>query len=343
LTTSSHSRLGQRQPDRRTPASGWSEQDPESWISATRAAIGLLAKTHAAELSKLRGIGLSGHMHGATTIDRAGNPIRPCILWNDTRSHVEAASLDADPMFRRLTGNIVFPGFTAPKLKWMAAHEPDNFARVARVLLPKDFLRLWLCGEAISEMSDSSGTSWLDVGKRDWDDDLLAATGLERSHMPVLVEGSERGGSCALNSPRNLACPRASRLPVVPVTMPLRPAAWERSLTVMLCLAGYIGRAVCRQQPLSAQSGQRRACLLSCAAGNLAPDGCDPVGNRFAQLAPASPRQTQRADRRTWRTLVAPGSVMFLPYLSGERTPHNDASIRGCFAGLGPRVRSRWR
>src|SRR5690606_16012921 len=109
--------------------------------------------------------------------------------------HKEAADLDADPKFRLLTGNIVFPGFTAPKLKWMAVHEPENFARVDKVLLPKDYLRLWLAGEAISEMSDSAGTSWLDVGKRDWNDDLLAATGLVRGQMPALVEGTERAGA----------------------------------------------------------------------------------------------------------------------------------------------------
>jgi xylulokinase len=126
------------------PHHGWSEQDPDSWIEATRAALAELGKTHAGELAKVRGIGLSGHMHGATTIDRDGKVIRPCILWNDTRSYKEAAELDADPIFRRLTGNIVFPGFTAPKLKWMAANEPEAFARVVKVLLPKDYLRLWL-------------------------------------------------------------------------------------------------------------------------------------------------------------------------------------------------------
>jgi xylulokinase len=109
------------------PHHGWSEQDPDSWIEAARAALAELGKTHAGELAKVRGIGLSGHMHGATTIDRDGKVIRPCILWNDTRSYKEAAELDADPIFRRLTGNIVFPGFTAPKLKWMAANEPEAF------------------------------------------------------------------------------------------------------------------------------------------------------------------------------------------------------------------------
>ncbi|TIU60229.1 MAG: xylulokinase, partial [Mesorhizobium sp.] len=134
-------------------------------------------------------IGLSGQMHGATLLDQSDKVLRPCILWNDTRSHVEAAALDADPRFRKLTGNIVFPGFTAPKLAWVKTNEPAIFAKIAKVLLPKDYLRLWLTGEHISEMSDSAGTSWLDVGERRWAPELLAATSLDEKHMPSLVEG----------------------------------------------------------------------------------------------------------------------------------------------------------
>ena len=137
-------------------------------------------------LGAVRGIGLSGHMHGATLLDAGDEVLRPCILWNDTRSHEEAAELDGDPMFRRVTGNIVFPGFTAPKLMWVQRHEPAIWDRVAKVLLPKDYLRLWLTGEHVAEMSDAAGTSWLDTGARDWSDDLLTATGLTRApHAPA--------------------------------------------------------------------------------------------------------------------------------------------------------------
>src|SRR5690606_35811346 len=114
--------------------------------------------------------------------------------WNDTRSATEAASLDADPRSRKITGNIVFPGFTAPKLLWVRNHEPDIFGRIAKVLLPKDYLRLWLTGEYVSEVSDASGTSWLDVANRLWSDELLAATGLDRKQMPSLVEGTQPTG-----------------------------------------------------------------------------------------------------------------------------------------------------
>ncbi|MBD3765970.1 MAG: xylulokinase, partial [Rhodobacterales bacterium] len=159
------------------PHPGWSEQSPADWIAAAEAVLDQLAP-HG--LGAVRGIGLSGQMHGATLLDAADEVLRPCILWNDTRAADEAAELDGDPMFRRLSGNIVFPGFTAPKLLWVARHEPAIRARVARVLLPKDYLRLWLTGEAVAEMSDAAGTAWLDTAARDWSDDLLAATGLTR-------------------------------------------------------------------------------------------------------------------------------------------------------------------
>jgi xylulokinase len=176
------------------PHSGWSEQEPSHWIFATEEAVAGLKAKHPKELAAVKGIGLSGQMHGATLLDADDTVLRPCILWNDTRSHVEAAALDADPKFRKLTGNIVFPGFTAPKLVWVAKHEPDLFKRIAKILLPKDYLRLWLTGEHISEMSDSAGTSWLDTGKRKWSSELLAATGLDEKQMPALVEGTEQGG-----------------------------------------------------------------------------------------------------------------------------------------------------
>jgi len=127
------------------PHPGWSEQEPEQWFDATKAAIKALGAQ--ADISGVKAIGMSGHMHGATLLDSADQVLRPCILWNDTRSAVEAAALDADPRFRALTGNIVFPGFTAPKVAWAKNHEPDVFAKISKVLLPKDFLRLRLTGE----------------------------------------------------------------------------------------------------------------------------------------------------------------------------------------------------
>ncbi|MEL7388775.1 MAG: FGGY family carbohydrate kinase, partial [Pseudomonadota bacterium] len=140
------------------PAPGWSEQDPADWIAATITSLQELGAQH--DLLAVRGVGLSGQMHGATLLDASDQVLRPAILWNDTRSHEEAAALDADPLFRVLTGNIVFPGFTAPKLGWVKKHEPETFKKVRKALLPKDFLRFWLTGDHVSEMSDAAGTSW---------------------------------------------------------------------------------------------------------------------------------------------------------------------------------------
>ena len=115
------------------PHVGWSEQDPETWILAAETVFDALCKSHPEEMKALHGIGLSGQMHGATLINREGKPLRPCILWNDSRSHIEAAELDSDPIFRALSGNIVFPGFTAPKLLWVQRNEPEVFSKIHKV------------------------------------------------------------------------------------------------------------------------------------------------------------------------------------------------------------------
>ncbi len=134
------------------PQSGWSEQDPDSWISAAKAALRELPSS---AKTQVQGIGLSGQMHGATMLGSDDRPLAPSILWNDTRSAVEAEAMDGDPDWRRITGNIVFPGFTAPKLAWYRTTDPAGFERIAKVLLPKDYLRLWLTGEHVSDMSEN--------------------------------------------------------------------------------------------------------------------------------------------------------------------------------------------
>ena len=139
------------------PQPGWSEQNPEDWITACDTAVMALRQDHPKSFAALRAIGLSGHMHGATLLDASDQVLRPCILWNDTRATAEAAELDQMPDVRRISGNIVFPGFTAPKLVWVRNHEPEVFDQIAKVLLPKDYLRFWLTGEMVSDMSDSAG------------------------------------------------------------------------------------------------------------------------------------------------------------------------------------------
>jgi len=178
------------------PAPGHSEQDPEAWWQAMLDAVDALHRDHPAALSAVQGIGLSGQMHGAVLLDAAGAVLRPAILWNDVRAVAECRALEAAfPGLRECCGNIAMPGFTAPKLLWVRTHEPEVFARTAMVLLPKAWVRLRLTGEAIEEMSDASGTLWLDVGARDWSDAALAATGLSRAAMPRLVEGNAAAGT----------------------------------------------------------------------------------------------------------------------------------------------------
>ncbi|MBA9033369.1 xylulokinase [Rhizobium leguminosarum] len=318
------------------PHSGWSEQEPAHWVRATEEAVAGLKAKHPKELAAVKGIGLSGQMHGATLIDASDKVLRPCILWNDTRSYVEAAALDADPRFRALTGNIVFPGFTAPKLAWVAKHEPDVFAKIAKVLLPKDYLRLWLTGEYISEMSDSAGTSWLDTGKRAWSSELLAATKLSEEQMPALVEGTEQAGK--LRS--ELA------------------AQWGISGDVVVAGgAGDNAASACGMGTVSdgaAFVSLGTSGVLFAANGSYLPKPESAV-HAFCHALPNTWHQMgvilSATDALNWHsgvtgrsaadltgevgdTLKAPTGVTFLPYLSGERTPHNDAVIRGAFIGL---------
>jgi xylulokinase len=319
------------------PHSGWSEQAPADWIRATEEAIAELRKAHPNELAAVKGIGLSGQMHGATLLDGSDNVLRPCILWNDTRSFKEAATLDADPRFRALTGNIVFPGFTAPKLAWVKNNEPEIFARVRKVLLPKDYLRLWLSGEHISEMSDSAGTSWLDTGKRKWSPELLAATGLDESQMPRLVEGTDKAGS--------LRGELASKWGMGPDVVIAGGAGdnaasacgmgtvGEGHAFVSLGTSGVLFAANARYLP-KPESAVHAFC-------HALPNTWHQMGvilsatdalNWYSGIAGKSAAEltSELGDE-----LKAPTSATFLPYLSGERTPHNDAKIRGVFTGLG--------
>ena len=178
------------------PRPGWSEQEPEAWWRASERAVAAVKRKAGKRLAAVTGIGLSGQMHGAVLLDAADKPIRPAILWNDGRSAAECAELEEkEPRLREIAGNIAMPGFTAPKLRWVEKHEPQNFARVAKVLLPKDYVRLRLTGDHASDMSDSAGTLWLDVAARRWSQALLAATNLDISHMPRLFEGTQATGT----------------------------------------------------------------------------------------------------------------------------------------------------
>ena len=314
------------------PHEGWSEQAPADWLRAAEAVLGALAQH---DLSALRGIGLSGQMHGATLLDGAGDVLRPCILWNDTRAHAEAAALDCDPRFREITGNIVFPGFTAPKLVWVAQHEPDIFKRVAKVLLPKDYLRFWLTGEHVAEMSDAAGTSWLDTGARDWSDVLLAATGMTREQMPRLVEGAQTSGELRPELAARYGIPRgvvvaggggdnaASGIGVGVVKAGQAFVSLGTSGVLFAANDGY------QPDPATAVHTFCHALPETWHQMGVILAASDAL-NWYARLL-----ETEAADlTEDLGALAAPGKARFLPYLGGERTPLNDAAIRGAFIGL---------
>lgn len=318
------------------PQAGWSEQDPADWVAALDAVMARLGAHHADALAQLKGIGVSGHMHGATLLDDAGQVLRPCILWNDTRSEVEAAALDRTDRVRDVSGNIVFPGFTAPKLLWVARHEPDVFVKVAKVLLPKDYVNFILTGRYVGDMSDSAGTSWLDTGARDWSPELLAAGGMRRDQMPDLVEGSAVAGTVTAELARRWGIPQS---------------------TVVVGGGGDNAVAACGVGAL--REGQGFVSLGTSGVILAAKDSYAPMpGSAVHTFCHAIPDTWYQmgvilaaTDSLNWLsrtlndspaalsgalgdTISGPGRVTFLPYLSGERTPHNDSQIRGAFLNV---------
>jgi len=324
-----------------SPQPQWSEQQPEDWWRATEAAVARLRAAHPAAFAAVRGIGLSGQMHGAVPLDDSDAILRPAILWNDGRSHAECAELTAAaPRLHEIAGNLAMPGFTAPKLLWLCRHEPEVFARTRTVLLPKDWLRLRLTGEKVSDPSDAAGTLWLDVARRDWSDELLAACGMARAQMPRLVESSQPGG----------------------LLRPALAAAW--GLRPGVVVAGGAGDNAASAIGIGAtQPGDGFVSLGSSGVifvvnERFAPNPasavhafCHALPQRWHQMsvmlsAAACLRWFCRfvgADEAALLAELAPAfspddsavnAPIFLPYLAGERTPHNDPFAPGGFHGL---------
>ena len=312
----------------------WSEQKPEDWWAATEAAVRAIDP---AVRRSVRGIGVAGQMHGATLLDAADKPLRPAILWNDGRSWAECEEIEAAVSnLHAIAGNLAMPGFTAPKLAWVRKHEPEIFAQVRTVLLPKDYVRLRMTGEKASDMSDSAGTLWLDVAKRDWSDELLAATGLSRDQMPRLFEGSEIAGTLR---PEIAETWGMAAVPVV-------GGGGDNA-------AGAVGVGVVSDGDALLSLGTSGVIFI--ATDDFRPNPgravhafCHCLPNMWHQMsvhlsaaacidwvakltgAANAPELFSRAES----TGPARGKELFLPYLSGERTPHNDALVRGAFLNL---------
>jgi len=318
------------------PHTGWSEQDPSQWITALEDIVTQLRKTAPDAWTRVAGIGVSGHMHGAVLLDADRRVIRPCILWNDTRSATEAARIDSTPDVRALSGNIVFPGFTAPKLAWLKTHEPDAFARVAKAVLPAAYLNYWLTHDDVGDISDASGTSWLDVEHRHWSDRLLAAGEMTADQMPRLVEGSQTAGTL-----------RADLAGQWGLSTDVHIAGGAADNAAAACGAGVLSEG---QGFVSLGTSG----VVFAARDSFAPDPatavhtfCHAVPDRWYQmgvilaatdclnwLSQITGKTPKALTADLGDTLTAPSGLQFLPYLSGERTPHNDSAIRGCFVGL---------
>jgi xylulokinase len=316
------------------PHALWSEQDPTDWWAATNSAVSQLdlQKRHA-----VRAIGLSGQMHGATLLGVDNQALRPAILWNDGRSAEQCAALERSVVnLGQITGNRAMPGFTAPKLQWVRENEPDIFAAVKTVLLPKDYVRLRMTGELASDMSDSAGTLWMDVGKRDWSDVMLAATGLDRSHMPRLYEGSEFTGQLRAELAEAWGMDRASVV----------AGGGDNA-------AGAVGVGVVRPGEAFLSLGTSGVLFLANGGYTPNPAGgvhsfCHALPDRWHQMSVI----LSAASCVDWavklcgmkdaseifgaveaRNVPSSGEI-FLPYLSGERTPHNDPHAKGVLFGL---------
>ena len=307
-----------------SPRPGWSEQDPDAWVEAAR---GALASLGAGELA---GIGLSGQMHGLVALDESRRPLRPAILWNDQRTAAECEQIEAAVGRERLialTGNVALTGFTAPKLVWMRAHEPELFERIRHVLLPKDYVRLALTGELATDVADASGTLLFDVASRRWSDEVTGELDLPAEWLPRALESPEESG-------------RHDGVPVA-------AGAGDQA-------AGALGVGVDRPGPASVVLGTSGVVFASMPEFRADPEArlhtfCHAVPERWHAmgvmlsaagslrwftdaLGGGAPIETLLAEAAE----VPPGAdgLIFLPYLSGERTPHADPDVRGAFVGL---------
>ena len=320
----------------------WSEQNPEDWYTATEKALDELRQQQGS-LADVKAIGLSGQMHGATLLDKNGKPLRPAILWNDGRCAEECRELEeAVPNSREITGNLAMPGFTAPKLAWVKKFESDTFAQVDKVLLPKDYLRYKLTGDFASDMSDSAGTLWLDVAKREWSEEMLTATHLSAKNMPKLYEGHQATGTLAKSLAEKWGMGE----------VPIAAGAGDNA-------AGAVGVGVTQPGDALLSLGTSGVYFVSNAKYSPNPEEavhafCHCLPNTWHQMSvilsaascldwlatltnAASVVELLQELESTPSVMHIPhdnATPIFLPYLTGERTPHNNPHAKGVFFGM---------
>ncbi len=332
-----------------TPEPLWAEANPLDWWEATKTAIKEVLTS--VSPNEIAGIGLTGQMHGMVALDKEGSVLRPCIMWNDQRSHIECdeitQKLGPDEVLR-ITGNPVLPGFTAPKILWTQKHEPDLFASIDKVVLPKDFIRYKLTGEFFSDVSDASGTSLLDVGRRSWSTEMFDALGWPITWMPEVTESTE---------PSTKISEEAASLTGLLAGTPVVAGAGDQA-------AQAVGCGVVEEGLVSATLGTSGVVFAQSDEYRVEPSGklhafCHAVPGKWHlmgvmlsaagsfqwyknQFGQEEQRKEDEGGANAYDLLteeaetVAAGSegLFFLPYLSGERTPYPDPYARGCFIGM---------
>lgn len=323
----------------------WSEQNPADWWAGAQNALRAAVTQSGVEPAEIAALGLTGQMHGATFLDANDEVIRPALLWNDQRTADACAEIAARVGAERLiaiTGNPALTGFQAPKLVWLRRHEPEQYARVARVLLPKDYVRLLLTGEAATDASDAAGTLLLDLRARDWSAEILDALGIPLEWLPRVYEGPEVTGQLR---------PAVAESLGLPVGLPVIAGGGDNA-------AAAVGTGVVRAGLLSSSLGTSGVLFAHSDELALDPQGrlhgfCHAVPRAYHLMAVAlsaggafqwlrnTLRQTGARDLSydelgAAASLVSPGAegLVFLPYLTGERTPHLDPLARGAWVGL---------
>lgn len=327
-----------------TPRPAWSEQDPADWWTASAASIRQVIADAGIEANEIAGVGLTGQMHGLVLLDRAGDVLRPAILWNDQRTAAQCAAITEKVGAKevlRITGNPVLPGFTAPKIVWVRENEPQVYERAASFLLPKDYVRFRMTGALVCDVSDASGTSVFDVGRRTWSEEMLDAMEIPREWVPEVTESPVV--SARINAEGAAATGLLEGTPVV-------SGASDNA-------AAAVGTGIIRPGVISASLGTSGVVFAPLETYQPEPEGrlhafCHAVPGQWhlmgVMLSAAGSLRWYRdalageGDPPSFDTLVEeagrvdPGSegLLFLPYLSGERTPHPDPDARGAFVGL---------
>ncbi len=324
-----------------TPHPLWSEQHPDLWWEATQRSIRLVIEKSGLDASQIGGVGLTGQMHGLVLLDAAGAVLRPAILWNDQRTQAQCDEIHrriGREKFIQITGNVALPGFTAPKILWVRENEPEVFARAAQVLLPKDYVRFRLTGTFAMDKADAAGTVLMDLRKRDWSEKILAALDLPRAWLPPLYEGPQVTGA--------LTAEAASATGLKPGT-PVVAGGGDQA-------AQAVGVGAVREGIVALTLGTSGVVFATTDGAFIEPEGrlhafCHSVPGKWHLMGVML---SAGGSLRWYRDTFAPGmgydellapaaeapagsdGLLFLPYLTGERTPYPDPLARGAFVGL---------